>query len=915
MRLRIAIILVFVVGLVFYFSTRNEVPIDYSTQVKPIINEHCITCHGGVRKNGGFSLLFQEEAMADTKAGHPAIIPGDPENSPLIQRLKETDPELRMPYQKPPLTRQEIRILEEWVRQGASWGKHWAYIPPVEPLVPDAVAEANVSGGQESFFINEIDRFIYHDMKDVGLTPSAREDTGRLIRRLNLDLIGLPPSPDMVEQIKSGNLTYEETIDQLLEDDRFGEKWASWWLDLARYADTKGYEKDQSRPMWWFRDYVIKSFNDDKPFDQFTIEQLAGDLLPNPTREQWIATAFHRNTMSNDEGGTLDEEYRIAAVIDRVNTTFEVWQSTTYGCVQCHAHTYDPFKHEEYYEIMAFFNNTRDEDTADDTPLLRMYPDSIQSNIDEVRHWIISNTEDPQRIEKEMQFIKTLEPKIHTHLCTDFVNGELSDTKYLALRDNGHCSLKNTWLNNAETMVISYRCSRIGGHMTIRENDQNGEVIASFPIRKTQGTELDFIPIRPVADTVDLFIEFSNPALEPQQNSFRIFWFAFRPPLPGQDKPGFVDIQNSYQNILSTDTKGVPVMVENPSYLHRTTQIFEKGNWLVKGDTVYPDVPEVLNPFPKDAPRNRLGLAQWIVDERNPLTARTVVNRIWQQIFGQGLVTTVEDLGSQSEPSVHQELLDWLAVRLVQDHDWHLKPLIKDIVLSGTYRQSSAVTDKIMEVDPYNLYYARGPRFRLSAEQIRDQALAVSGLLSDKMYGPSVMPPQPDNIWQTVYNGEKWVTSEGEDRYRRGVYTFIKRTSPYPSFVTFDAGSREICEIQRTRTNTPLQALVTLNDPVYTEAALAWADRLLANGQNMNEIIKTAYYEATFRPITDDKAATFKTLFSQAMTHFQEDDKDLESYLNTGPQSYKESKNRLDLAALSVVCSAIMNLDEFLTKT
>lgn len=914
MRLTIAVILIFISGLLYFFLTSHDPPVDYSTQIKPIINKHCISCHGGVKKNGGFSLLFEEEAMANTQSGHPAIIPGDPDNSPLIQRLKETDPELRMPYQKPPLSRKEIKLLEEWVRQGAQWGEHWAYIPPEEPPVPDAVAEANISGQQGHFFENDIDRFIYADMKNMGLEPSGREDTGRLIRRVYLDLIGLPPSPDLVEQVRRGEMSYEQVVDQLLMNERFGEKWASWWLDLARYADTKGYEKDQSRPMWWFRDYVIRSFNEDKPFDQFTIEQLAGDLLPEPTREQWVATAFHRNTMSNDEGGTLDEEYRVAAVIDRVNTTFEVWQSTTFGCVQCHAHTYDPFKHEEYYEVMAFFNNTRDEDTADDTPLLRMYSDSVMASIDEIGQWIEENTNDPRRVEEELQFLHTLEPKIHTHHCTDFVNGELSDTKYLALRPNGHCSLKDVWMNNSEVMVMSYQCSQEGGQLTIREKDANGEVIASFPLRKTSGTEMDFIPIRPVADSVDLFIQFENPRLDPQQNSFRIFWFAFRPPLPGQDQPGFQAVQDMHTDILQSKTAGVPVFVENPPYLHRTTQVFEKGNWLVKGDTVQPDVPEVLNPFPQDAPRNRLGLAQWIVDDQNPLTARTVVNRIWQQIFGQGLVTTVEDLGSQSEPSVHRELLDWLAVRLVRDHDWHLKPLIRDIVLSGTYQQSSTITDEHLQKDPYNLYYARGPRFRLSAEQIRDQALALSGLLSSKMYGPSVMPPQPDDIWQTVYSGEKWVTSEGEDRYRRGLYTFLKRTSPYPSFISFDASSREICQIQRTRTNTPLQALVTLNDPVYTEAALAWANRLLqANEGDKLELIKAAYTEATFRPLSDENTTTFLTLYEQAEEHFENED-DLRAYLEVAAFGMDMEEDQSQLAALSIVCSAIMNLDEFLTK-
>lgn len=914
MRLTIAILVIFVSGLAYYLLSGTETPVDYSTQIKPIINKHCISCHGGVKKNGGFSLLFEEEAMARTQSGHPAIIPGDPTNSPLIQRLKETDPELRMPYQKPPLSRQEIKLMETWVKQGAQWGEHWAYIPPVAPEVPGEVAEASLSGGQQFFFENEIDRFVYHDMQSVGLKPSVREDTGRLIRRLYLDLIGLPPPMEKVDEVLEGNMSYEDLVDHLLEDEAFGEKWASWWLDLARYADTKGYEKDQSRPMWWYRDYVIRSFNEDKPFDQFTIEQLAGDLFPDPSREQWIATAFHRNTMSNDEGGTLDEEYRIAAVIDRVNTTFEVWQSTTFGCVQCHAHTYDPFRHEEYYEVMAFFNNTRDEDVADDTPLLRMYSDSVLQSIDEIAHWIITNTEDSARLEDELLFIHTLEPKIHTHHCTDFVNGELSDTKYLALRHKGHCSLKDVWMNNSEYMAISYQCGQEGGRITIREDNQEGDIIVSFPLRKTRGTELEFIPIRPVADSVDLFIEFENPLLRPDQNSFRIFWFAFRPGWPGEEQPRAEKMKEQYLNIVKSNTPGLPVFVENPPYLHRTTQVFEKGNWLVKGDTVQPDVPEVLNPFPEDAPRNRLGLARWLVDEKNPLTARTIVNRTWHQIFGQGLVTTVEDLGSQSEPSVHSALLDWLAVRLVQEHKWHLKPLIRDMVLSGTYRQSSAVTDQHLKIDPYNLFYARGPRFRLSAEQIRDQALALSGLLSDKMYGPSVMPPQPDDIWQTVYNGEEWVTSTGEDRYRRGLYTFIKRTSPYPSFISFDASSREICQIQRTRTNTPLQALVTLNDPVFTEAALAWADRLLQqHTTDKVEIINRAYSEATFRDLSEENASTFLALYDKAEQHFSESGH-LNDYLDLAAFTFHSEVDQQQVAALSVVCSAIMNLDEFLTK-
>lgn len=913
MRFTYSIILGILAAVFIFYLTDIDDPIDYSTQVKPILNKHCISCHGGVKKNAGFSLLFKEEALADTENGHPAIIPGNASESPFIQRLKETDPEMRMPYKKPPLPKDEIKILEAWVNQGAKWGKHWAYekITSVEP--PEGPRFASLDTEEQPFFQNEIDKFIYSGLLEHNLTPSNPADTAILLRRLSLDITGLPPLDRWKENYRSGKWSYEILIDTLLASENYGEHWASWWLDLARFADTKGYEKDPPRAMWRYRDWVIKAFNENKPFDEFTIEQLAGDLLPNPTNDQWIATAFHRNTMNNTEGGTDNEEFRVAAVVDRVNTTFEVWQSTTFACVQCHSHPYDPFKHEEYYEVMAFFNNSRDEDTNDNEPNLRLYNKEQEADITEISNWLKDNQLSPKEISREITFLKTLEPKISPDYFSDFHKGELIDTKWLGLRNTGHCMLKNTYVNDADQIIFYYNAYQNRGKLTIRQNDEKGEILAEIPINKTGGKKIEIFPFKPKKGYQDLYFEYSNPALEEQQNSFYVEWLAFHKSLPGKDKNEYPSIQQKFNKLLESTPPLQPVMVENPEHRFRETRIFENGNWMALGEEVHPDVPESLNDFPADADRTRLGLAQWLVDENNPLTARTLVNRIWAQIFGQGLVRTLEDMGTQSDIPEHRKLMDWLSHRLIYDHQWDVKALIKDIVMSGTYRQSSKSNSKLRSVDPYNQLYARGPRFRLSAEQIRDQALFVSKLLSGKMYGPSVMPPQPEGIWKTVYSGEKWITSEGEDRYRRGLYTFIRRTSPYPSFISFDAGSREICEVQRLRTNTPLQALVTLNDPVYLEAAVAMATQLLEQRpESIDSAIERAYKNATLQALETEKLTPLKDLYESSLQHFEENPEAVSEFLDYYKEDFEKSKK---IAAMAVVCNAIMNLDEFITKT
>ncbi|HSF54701.1 MAG TPA: DUF1549 domain-containing protein, partial [Algoriphagus sp.] len=401
-------------AIVLYFFWNQEEKVDFSTDIKPILNKHCITCHGGVKKNGGFSVLFEEEAFAINESGLPAIIPGSPNSSELIKRLTHSDPELRMPYQRPALSDEEIDLLKTWIRQGAKWGKHWAYEPVQKPEIPDQIQAAGIGADGDGSKISPIDHFIQEKLEQNGLSPSPEEQPLRLLRRVSLDLTGLPPSDSLVADYSSGKITYDQAVDQLLKQDSFGEKWATWWLDLARYADTKGYERDVSRTMWPYRDYVIRSFNADKPFDEFTVEQIAGDLLPNPTQDQLTATAFHRNTMNNDEGGTEDEEFRIAALLDRVSTTYEVWQSTTMACVQCHSHTYDPIRHEEFYQSAAFFNNTRDEDTHDEEPRLRFYEPEDQEKVATILDWVEEN-EGEKAAKTRSDFLKFYEPKYAAH--------------------------------------------------------------------------------------------------------------------------------------------------------------------------------------------------------------------------------------------------------------------------------------------------------------------------------------------------------------------------------------------------------------------------------------------------------------------------------------------------------------------
>jgi len=906
-KLLLVISFLMIAAMVFHCGT-NQKPVDFTTEVKPILNKHCISCHGGVRQKGGFSVLFREEALAKTKSGKFAIVPGDPEHSEMIRRITLSDPEDRMPYKHDPLNKEDIDILRRWIKQGAKWGDHWAYIPVKEIQVPQ------ITGRPVK---NAVDNFILQKLQEKGLEPSPAADKTTLLRRASLDIIGMPAPSRLAEKYLNDNSdhAYADLVDSLLASPHYGEKWAAMWLDLARYADTKGYERDDSRVIWRYRDWLIHAFNEDKPYDKFLTEQLAGDLLPDATDADFIATAFHRNTMTNDEGGTDNEEFRTAAVLDRVNTTWQALMGTTFGCVQCHSHPYDPFHHEEYYKFMAFFNNTRDEDTQGDYPLLRTYDDKTQQQLAAVVDWLKQNVSD-QKAREAAAFLKTWQPAYNSLVCDSFTNSELTDTKWLAFRNHAVSRLKNVDLTNKNSLIYRFICWEKGGGLwEIHLDNASGPVIASTsfaPTKKGTGWQYSQTSIQPTNGVHDLVFTYHNPKITDSLLNAVIFdWFYFTQAFPGTDKPGYTTIKNSYWKLLTADLPTTPVMMDNPSDMYRATHVFERGNWLVKGDKVTADVPQSLNPFPADAPRNRLGLAMWLTSKQNPLTARTMVNRVWEQLFGNGLAETLEDLGSQGVPPVYPELLDWLSYQFMNGDNWSIKKLIRTIVMSAAYRQDSKVTAELLQKDPDNKYYARGARVRLSAEQIRDQALSISGVYCDSMYGPSVYPWQPPGIWLSPWNGATWVQSKGKQQYRRALYTYWKRSAAYPSMITFDGVSREVCTARRIRTNTPLQALTTMNDSVYIDLARQFAKRMQKEaGDNPTNQVRQGFEWATGHPADDKSAAALIKLYETAVNQFKQDKEKAAMMLGE-----KKDKNiSLETAALTVVANAILNLDEVVTK-
>lgn len=900
----ILVVVLLITGTVAAIVLLPQSKIDFNTQVKPIFNKKCITCHGGVKQKAGFSLLFREEALGNTKSGKPAIIPGKPGESELVRRINEQDPDERMPYKHPALSSTEINILTQWIKEGAEWGEHWAYI---------AVKQQEVPADKNAWIRNDVDQFIFKKLSEEKLTPSAEADKATLLRRVSLDLTGLPADEMVAKKFMQdhSDKAFAHLVDDLLDSAAYGERWTSLWLDLARYADTRGYEADRSRNIWKYRDWLINAFNADKPYNDFLMEQLAGDLMPNPDDAKYIATSFHRNTMTNDEGGTDNEEFRTAAVLDRVNTTWSALMGTTFNCVQCHSHPYDPFKHEEYYKFMAFFNNSRDEDTEAEYPVLRQYKSADSLKLMQLTEWLKKNVS-AEESKNYYTFLKTWQPTINSLQCDQYINAALIGSWYAGLRNNGTCRLTNVTLSNKHQLMFRYTSKYNGGKWFIYLDSLHGQLLKSVPLTNTKGDwKIATTELPPVDGKHSLYFKYYSAAVKTSLETGVLFeWFRFGENFPGKGKPGFDSAYKHFNDLMQAKTDATPVMFENSNEQFRTSNVFERGNWLVKGNIVTPGVPQIMNAMPANAPNNRLGLAMWLTDKKNPLVARTMVNRLWEQLFGFGLAETLEDMGTQGIAPTHKELLDHLSWQFMYDFNWSIKKLLKEMVLSATYRQQSKVNDELLQRDPNNKMYARGPRVRLSAEQLRDQALEVSNLLSKKMYGQSVMPFQPDGIWRSPYNGDTWKLSKGEDQFRRALYTYWKRTAPYPSMITFDGGAREVCITRRIRTNTPLQALTTLNDSSYLVMARYFAYHMQEMaGTNINQQIKNGYEAMMYKPITSIRLNALLNLYTASLSKFKNNENNSCEIIGV-----MDKHNNPETAALVVVANAMLNLDEWLNK-
>jgi hypothetical protein len=894
------------VALVAFSLFSSEKEIDFNSQVKPILNKKCISCHGGVKQQGGFSVLFRDEALANTKSGKPAIIPGNPGDSEFIKRLKSNDPEERMPYKHPALNNDEIDILSNWVKQGAKWGNHWAYVSVKPTEVPDV---------DNDWVRNDLDKFIFAKLEENKLEPSKTADKATLLRRVSLDLIGTYPSDKLAKfylNSKDEQKAYSVLVDSLLASPKFGERWASMWLDIARYADTKGYESDPNRNIWSYRDWVIKAYNADMPYDRFITDQIAGDLFPNPTDAQYIATAFSRNTPTNDEGGTNNEEFRTAAVLDRVNATWEGLMSTTFSCVQCHSHPYDPFKHDEYYKFMSYFNNTRDEDVSAEYPLLKNFNDSLKNELNHLTSWV-KNVAGKERADEVALFLKTGQPAINSTTADELVNSVIGNHNIaLFFKNSSSARLKSVNLQNVDQLILRYNCSKANGTMSLHLGSPNGPLVKSWKVAQTKGYENITVDFPKQSGVKDVYLKYSNPSVK-NPDEFMVYfdWFYFTQQFPGQGKPDYLAYKKTFNNLMNAAVPTTPVMVENPLSMQRKNYVFERGAWTSKGKEVKVGVPNSLAfAMPKNAPDNRMGLAMWLMDKRNPLVSRTMVNRLWEQLYGAGLVETLEDMGTQGMAPTHQELLDFMAYQFMHEHHWSVKKMLKEMVMMATYRQDSKVTEEIKEKDLFNKFYARGSRVRLSAEQIRDQSLAVCGVLSNKMYGPPVMPWQPEGIWFSPYNGAKWQTSGGGDQYRRGIYTYWKRTAPYPSSIAFDGASRVVCSPRRIRTNTPLQALVTLNDSVYIDLARKLALRMEKVGGSSNAAkISKGYELMMYKAIPQNRLKVFEELYAKALMAFKNNAGNASAFMGD-----KQKKFKPEEAAMVLVANAMLNLDEVVTK-
>jgi len=805
-------------------------PVDFNRDIRPILSDACFTCHGpakGARK-AGLRLDTEEGAFADLD-GKKAIVPSKLADSELWKRIAHAQPGKRMP---PPrtgkkLTPKQIDLVKQWIEQGATWAKHWSFIPPARPVLP---AVKNPSWAR-----NPIDRYILAGMQENGLQPSPEAARATLIRRLSYDLTGLPPTLADIDAFLADQApdAYDRLVDRLLASPRYGERMVLDWLDAARYSDTNGYQTDGTRPMWPWRDWVIAALNKNMPFDQFTLEQIAGDMLPAATVKQKIATGFNRNHMLNGEGGRIAEESRVEYVVDRVETTATVWLGMTAGCGRCHDHKYDPLSQKEFYGLYAYFNNISESGSVDRRS-------STAAPIIE-----LPTAEQQKKIAAETNRMKMLD-------------GQL------------------------KSITDKLRAGQGGWEKTVPRDKLPGNVAEALKIpadkRKPEQAKA-------VTD------HYLSQAPE---------WRKAKQELDATSKA----LQALKNSVLVT-----MVMEERPQ--PRDTFLLIRGSYDKYGDKVQPGIPACLPPLPKEAPNNRLGLARWLVDRGNPLTARVTVNRHWQMFFGTGLVKTSEDFGSQGAAPSHPELLDWLAVEFMSN--WDMKALHRLIVTSATYRQSSRVSDDTLDKDTDNRYLSRGPRHRLNAFMLRDQALALSGLLVEKLGGPPVRPYQPKGIWEEFSFGQiRYPQDKGENLYRRSLYTFWRRSVGPPNL--FDTSARQVCTVRPSRTNTPTHALTLMNDVTFVEAARVWAEGLMKQGRGPEDRLALAFRAATGRQPTTQERSTLLQGFKRTLQQYRNDKKAAAELIAVGEYPRDMTLDVVELAAYTGMANMILNLDEAVCK-
>jgi cytochrome c553 len=923
--------------------------IDFANDVAPIFAERCLKCHAGEKAKNGFRLDARRKAFAGGNSGLVAIAPGAPEKSQLLERVRGTAEGERMPPRGEPLTADQIAHLEAWIREGAKWPdalsgdelvhEHWSFVAPKRPTLP-RVARA-------WWPANAVDEFTLAAMEQHGLAPAPKADRATLLRRVSLDLVGLPPTPDELAAFLADDSpdAWAKVVRRLLDSPRFGERQARSWLDLARYADSAGYGSDPLRPFLWpWRDWVIGAFNRDLPYDQFTLAQIAGDLLPaddEATRaELQLATAFHRNTMTNTEGGTDDEEFRVAAVKDRVDTTMGAWMGLTFGCAKCHSHKFDPISQRDYYSLFAFFDQTEDADRADEEPRV------ATPTAEQVRRRAELAARRGEQDAREAALRAAPRRDAPALPRARFVRFELpGKQKILSLAE---VEVFAGGVDVARAGRATQSSVDFGGPP---ERAIDGNHDGRFDSGTTTHTRIEDDPWwevdlgeeraieRLVAwNRVDgglqqrlagVVVSFATLATSGADGTRVVTWTATWKEAPAPSReidftagPELLALKEARAAVeaeaaaLESSIARVPVLRELPAEKRRTSHVLTKANHLAPGDVVEAATPRHFPPLPDGVTHDRLALARWLVARDNPLTARVAVNRYWSQLFGRGLVETEEDFGTQGTPPSHPELLDWLAVAFMDDDGWSVKQLLFRLVTSATYQQQARTGDAARELDPTDRWLSWFPRRRLEAEQLRDQALALAGLLDARIGGPSVYPPQPDGLWQAAFNGERnYPTSEGPDRWRRGLYTFWRRTVPPPSMQTFDAPSRESCSLRRAGTNTPLQAFVTLNDPVFVEAAQALARRIVREGgEKFDARLDWAWRLALARAPREEERAAVRELFDAEKRRLLEDPAAARSLCESPLGPLPAGLDAAETGAWVVVANVLLNLDAVLVR-